>query len=69
MATKTAELLMQCPECGASCGMKVDTSDLSTVECADCGETITPSEAAEALEAAAERWRRFATWLRAAQEV
>jgi hypothetical protein len=66
---KTTELLMRCPECGQTCGMKVDTSDLTSVECAECGEAFDPQEAAEQLAAAADRWRRFGDWLRAAGQV
>jgi transcription initiation factor TFIIIB Brf1 subunit/transcription initiation factor TFIIB len=71
MATtsKTTELLMRCPECGAECGMKIDTSDLTSVECADCGETIDPRDAAEKLRDASSRWEAFAEWLAAATTV
>lgn len=68
-ATKTRELLLTCPECGATCGMKVDTSDLTSVECGECGETIDPRDAAEKLRDASARWEAFSAWLAAAASV
>jgi hypothetical protein len=70
MATaKTTELLLTCPECGAECGMIINTSDLTTVECAECNATVDPLEAVDTLRAAAEKWARFAAWLGGAASV
>lgn len=55
MTAKTRELLLTCPSCGSTCGMTIDTTDLTTVECTGCGETIAPADAAETLRLAAAR--------------
>jgi peptide subunit release factor 1 (eRF1) len=69
MATKTkTAVLMTCPECGATCGMRVDTTDMS-VECSECNEEVDPAAAALVLRTAAERWERFGAWLAAAGQV
>jgi len=69
MTAKTRELLLLCPSCGATCGVSIDTTDLTTVECSGCGETIDPADAAETLRLAAARWEAFAAWLTAASAI
>jgi hypothetical protein len=66
---KTTELMLTCPECGAECGMILNTSDLTTVECSECAATVDPTEAVDTLRAASEKWARFAAWLAGAGSV
>ena len=70
-STKTTlrSLTLRCPECGCDAAMIVNTGDLTTVECADCGESFAPSAAVEAAREAAARWERFAAWIEAAAAV
>jgi hypothetical protein len=62
-ATKTTELLLTCPECGATCGFTINTADMSTVECSECNMAIDPRDAAEQLRDASAKWESFGEWL------
>jgi hypothetical protein len=67
--TKTTELLLICPECGATCGFTINTADMSTVECSECNGSVDPAAAVRKLQEASEKWARFGAWLAAAETV
>jgi hypothetical protein len=61
MATETkTSVELRCPWCGGMATWQIDTADLRTVTCYECGDTVVPADAVAKLRDQAARWERFA---------
>src|SRR5262249_48541078 len=69
----TARTGLLCPPCPACLSpdatVRLDLNDLQACECSDCGEALSPREAADRLADQVRRWEAVARWVEAAGQV
>jgi transcription elongation factor Elf1 len=65
---RLAGIALQCPMCGAVCGMTIETATME-VTCGECSEVIDAADAGRQLRHAAGCWDRFYAWLQLAGRI
>jgi transcription elongation factor Elf1 len=73
MATTTTKTLrtfkLSCPLCGEAESLKLDLSNLASVECGSCGESMSPESARKLVAEQLRRWNGLIAWINLAGEV
>ena len=67
---KHFSLQVICPHCGSAADViSMTLDDIGVFTCGSCCEEFTAEQAADKLAAAADRWRKVATWIEDARSL